>query len=249
MSQEDGARIKKSVLMRYPLSFLEECSRALIGHKSFRDNKQYYKCLPILDSLIDYVTLDPLSRKRIYDMTEEERRQTSHHFIMLPKELVEDFRGLYHGPRKDGKLPLRYLSPGKSVDPKKGVVTIRRPVNFLEAWGRFATDQIIVLGGFYYTETKYQMTQMGLLPYQEQVPMIDFDDPNLGYHECDTVPFAYWTARYDMGWTEIGPICTMIEKLIAETLEGAGFDLESVITVGPSRKEDETREADPADLS
>ncbi|MGI0048822.1 MAG: hypothetical protein ACREAW_04720 [Nitrososphaera sp.] len=226
MSQQDSSNIKKSVLMRYPQSFLEECSRALIGHKSFKDNKQYYKCLPIIDSLIDYVTLDPVSRKRIYDMTEEEMTQSKHHFIPLPKDLVEDFRRFYHGPRNDSRLPLRFLSPGKSLDPAKGIVHIRRPVNFLHAWGRYEPEYIILKGGFYYTETKYQPTEMGMLPYEVKVPLIDFADPDLQYHECDTVPFAYWAEAYDKGWTEIGPICTMIEKIIAETLEHAGYHIE-----------------------
>jgi hypothetical protein len=233
MSQEDAAKVKKSILMRYPLSFLEEVSRALIGYKSWRDNKQYYKALPILDTLIDYVTLDPVTRKRIYDMTDEEKAKSPHHFILLPGDLVNDFRMLYHGfatlyhsEIKESRYPLRYLSPGQAIDPSKGVVTIRRPVNFIAAWGKFEPEYIIMKGGFYYTETRYQTTEMGLMPYEVKVPMINFEDPDLKYHECDTVPFAFWAAAYDKGWTEISPICTLIEKIIAETLENAGFHIE-----------------------
>ncbi len=225
MSQEDVSRVKKSILMRYPASFLEEVSRALIGYKSHRDNKQYYRALPILDTLIDYVTLDPMIGKRIYELTEQERKDSPHHFIYLPKSHVEAFRSLYHGPRKDGKLPLRYLAPGKTIDPSKGIVTIRKPVNFIEAWAAFEPDQIIALGKFYYKETQYRIVpNIGLQPVEVSVPTIDFNDPNLKYHETDTIPYHYWTSLYDSGWSLISPVCTMIEKIIAEALEDAGYN-------------------------
>ncbi|HEV8405058.1 MAG TPA: hypothetical protein VGQ13_04035 [Nitrososphaera sp.] len=194
------------------------------------DNKGYYKALPILDTLVDYVTLDPATRKRIYEMTEEEKKKSTHHFIVLPKALVEDFRKLYHGPRSDGNPPLRYLSPGKQIDPAKGIVTVRRPVNFLEAWGRYDPEYIVLQGGFYYVETRYQATQMGMMPFEVKTPMIDFSDPNLKYHETDTVPFSYRTESYDKGWSEISPVCTMIEKIIAEALENAGYNIEQPAT-------------------
>jgi hypothetical protein len=154
MNQDEASNgIKKSILMRYPVSFLEEVSRALIGYKSHRDNKQFYRALPILDTLVDYVTLDPDWRKRVFDMTEDERKKSRHHFIDLPSPLVDDFRAVYHGPRKDGQLPLRYLAPGQAVDHAKGIVNIRRPVNFIEAWGQYDLEYIILHGGFYYKET------------------------------------------------------------------------------------------------
>jgi hypothetical protein len=228
MSQDDSSgRIKKSILMRYPVSFLEEVSRALIGYKSHRDNKQYYRAMPIFDTLVDYVTLDPDTRKRVYDMTKEELQKSKHHFIELPRSLVEDFRRLYHGPRTDGHLPLRYLSPGKAVDPAKGIVTIRKPVNFIEAWGSYDPEYIIFHGGFYYKETRHTQTPYGIFPTEVLVPMIDFSDPHLIYHETDTVPFSYWVALYDKGWTEASPVCTLIEKIIAESLEGAGYSPDS----------------------
>ena len=90
MSQEEISRVKKSILMRYPVSFLEEVSRALIGYKSYRDNKQYYRAMPIMDTLIDYVTLDPETRKRVYELNGDERKSNKHHFIDLSMELVED---------------------------------------------------------------------------------------------------------------------------------------------------------------
>lgn len=234
MNQEDASGgIKKSILMRYPVSFLEEVSRALIGYKSHRDNKQYYRAMPIFDTLVDYVTLDPDSRKRVYDMTEEEKK-SRHHFIDLPRSLVEDFRAVYHGPRKDGQLPLRYLSPGKAVDPAKGIVNIRKPVNFIEAWGRYDPEYIILHGGFYYKETVQNQTPYGIFPSERLVPLIDFSDPNLIYHETDTVPFSYWVDLYDKGWTEVSPVCTLIEKIIAEALESAGYNPDSTEGKVPS---------------
>lgn len=221
-NQEDATKVKKSILMRYPVSFLEEVSRALIGYKSWRDNKQYYKALPILDTLIDYVTLDPETRKRVYELTEVERKNSRHYFIDIRKDLVEDFRSHYHGPRNDGLLPLKYLAPGKTLDAKRGIVIIRKPVNFLDVWGAYDPEHIIMVGGFYYKETRYNVTQYGMLPYEVIVPTIDFSDPRLKYHLTDVIPFSYWTALYDKGWEKISLICTMIEKVIAETLQASG---------------------------
>jgi hypothetical protein len=221
--QEDSNNIKKSVLMRYPISFLEEVSRALIGYKSYRDLKQYYRALPVLDTLIDYVTIDPKTRKRVYELTEEERKDSPHHFIDMDGALVEDFREYYHGPRKDGQLALKYLSPGESVDQKRGIVVVRRPINFLEAWGRYDPDYIISVGGFYYRKTVYNHTQYGSFPVQVMVPSIDFADPDLIHHETDTIPYSYWTEMYDLGWEKISVVCTIIEKVVARTLEDAGY--------------------------
>lgn len=236
MSQEDATKVKKSVLMRYPLSFLEECSRALIGYRSFRDNKQYYKALPIMSTLIEYVTLDPSSGRSLWDLTEQERKDSPHHFIELPRKLVQDFIRIFDGPRTDGILPLRYLSPGQQVDPMKGVVTIRKPVNFVRAWAGHPPEYIILKGGFYVKVVHYQPTQFGMMPVEEMKPLIPFGDPNLIYDETDTVPFNYWVSLYDKGWLEISPIATMIEKVIAATLENAGYSIESS---QPSKEEEQ----------
>ena len=224
MSQEDASRVKKSILMRYPLSYLEEVSRELITYKSWRDNKHLYKALPIFDSLIDYVTLDPITRKRIYELSETERKATNHHFIEIPEQLVKDFKAVFHGPRAGGKIALRFLSPGTSLDLKRGYVKIKAPVNFLKAWKGFDPQDIIMRGGFFVRRTSFQQSPYGPMPVQELVPLIDFSDPNLQYYDTNTIPFTYWAKLYESGWTELSEICTMIEKIIAHTLQEAGFD-------------------------
>lgn len=233
MSQEEAARVKKSILMKYPLSFLEECSRSLIGYKSYRDNKQWYRCLPIMATLIDYVTLDPDTRKRVYDLTDTERKNSRHHFIALPRDLVQDFIKIYYGPRNDGVMPLHFISPSKSVDPNRGIAIIRKPVNFLQAWEGYTPDTIVKMGGFYYMETYNIMTQMGPMPQQDFVPIIDFSPQNrkqLQHDLTTTIPFSYFTYLFDKGWLEVSPICTILEKLIAEALEGAGYDVSAAMS-------------------
>jgi uncharacterized membrane protein len=244
--QEDANNVKKSILMRYPISFLEEVSRALIGYKSYRDLKQYYRALPVLDTLLDYVTIDPKTRRRVYEMTEQERRESPHHFIDMDSELVNDFREYYYGPRKDGQLALKLLSPGESVDQKRGIVVVRKPINFLEAWGRYDPDYIISVGGFYYNRTEYKATPYGMLPYTIRVPMINFADPDIIHHETDTIPYSYWTEMYDLGWEKISVVCTIIEKIIARTLEDAGYTGPNA-TVTSKAKNDGHSEADRKD--
>lgn len=233
--------------MRYPLSFLEEVSRALIGYKSWRDNKGYYKCLPIMDALVDLATLDYNTRKRWWEQEEKDVDNT--HTIRIPKDLVEDFRSVYHGLRQDGELALKYLAPGPSLDMKKGRVTIRRPVNFLQAWGAYDADYIILVGGFYTRQTFYQPTPFGMMPTEQIVPTINLADPNLKYHDTDTVPVAWWFGQYDKGWWQIAPICTMIEKFIAKTLEGAGFDLSAFMASSGASNVGQQVESDPLNLS
>lgn len=216
----------------------------MIGYRSFRDNKQYYKGLPIMATLIEYTTLDPSTRKRVWELTEQERKDSAHHFIFLPQNLVDDFIRIFDGPSNDGILPLRYLSPGKSVDPMKGVVTIRKPVNFCKAWAGHPPEYIILKGGFYVKEVRQQPTQFGMMPVEIIKPLIDFTDSNLIYDETDTVPFNYWAGLYDKGWLEISPVATMIEKLIAETLENAGYSIESS---RPAAKEQESEELPESD--
>lgn len=224
MSAEDSRNVKKSILMRYPLSFLEEVSRALIGYKSWRDNKEMYMALPIMDTLIDLVTLDEKTRKRWWELNDGDIDKT--HTIQIPQDLVTDFRAIFHGPRKDGELALKYLSPGTSVDLQKGRVVIRKPVNFMRAWGAYDPAYIILIGGFYTKQIFYQPTPFGMMPTEQIVPTIDMQDPDLKYHDCDTIPIAVWFKWYDAGLWEISPVATMIEKHIAKVLEDAGYNME-----------------------
>lgn len=244
MSQEEVTRVKKSILMRYPLSFLEEVSRALIGYRSWLDNKAIYKGIPILDTLIDYVTLDPMTGKRVYDLSEEERKAGGRNFIVLPKHLVERFQELYNGPRKDGKISLRYLSPGNTLDAKRGYVKIRGLVNFTKAWISQDAAAIIMRGGFYYKKTEYEPTPFGMMPVERLIRTIDFEDPNLQYYLTNTIPFSYWSWLYEKGWVELKPVCTMIERIIAETLESAGYS-----PLSSSHAQDISEEEDPDSLA
>lgn len=224
MSTSDSAKIKKSVLMRYPNSFLLETSRALVGYKSFRDNKKIYRAVHIMHNLIEFVTTDPITGKRSWEMDEKELAKAE--VINIPEALVQQFNEYYIGPRADGKPSLLDISPGPGMDPAKDVVVIRRPLNFLEMWGDRPAEYVALAAGF-----SYQIESVSAkgIPIRETIPMVKWDDPDLKSYYTNTIPFAVFTEMYDQIWYHgdagsdpLSEICTRIERIVASALFNVG---------------------------
>jgi hypothetical protein len=94
-SESDGAKVRKQIVLRYPFTFYEEVSRQLIIWKTFRGNKKIFRALPIMDELIDYAAIEPISGKWVFDMMQEEK--SKYELIDIPKDLISDFKDIYHG--------------------------------------------------------------------------------------------------------------------------------------------------------
>lgn len=168
-----------------------------------------------MDELIDFVTLEPYSQKRIYQLSEAEQKKHKESLIMIPEILVKSFKTLYAGPRYDGRLPIRALSPGPNMNPKDNLVFVRELVPFKETWGEFPNPYLVYLAGFSYT---VQVTNETGFTVPHHIPMIDWENPDLDTFFTNGMPFYQWAQEFDSTWDLIAPICTMVEKIIAKNL-------------------------------
>jgi hypothetical protein len=222
-SEGDVNKIKRSILLRYPFTFYEEVSRALIIFKTLRGNKQILRALPVLNELIDYVNIDPITGKHPFEMTEEEKKAIRYDLIDLPEEAVSTFKRLWNGSDEDdydGILGLKHLSPGKSVDSSKPTVFIRKPIPFLEAYGDHPAAWIAFIAGISYQVT--EINQNGF-PITQIVPMVDMSSDDIQATFTHQIPYVVWSTMYERMWAEMAPVCTRIERVIAKALSDKGF--------------------------
>lgn len=223
MDSKDSAQIKKSILMRYPNSFLLELSRELVGYKSYRDNKKVYKAVNIMHTMLEYATVDPATGKRSWEFT-----TLPEGMIAIPKDLVDAFNAYFIGPRTSGEPSLQDVSPGANMEPMKDIVVIRRPVPLRWAWADRPAEYTALMAGFSY---KIQvMTPQGI-PTTETVPMVDWNDPEIDTYYTNTIPFALFAEIFDTAWyvgdsnkPPLSLICTRIEKVIAAELFKRGIE-------------------------
>jgi|GEM_PF-2422218 len=240
MVKQDAEGIKKSILLRYPWTFLEECSRQLIIYKAFRGNNKKMRSMSVMDELIDYVTLDTHSGLRVYDLKDHSPKQ----LIMVSKGLVDEFRYYYWGREKvlpswwkqewtdqqtfdllnggyrdDGIPGIYYLSPGETAVPTNNLVIIRKPVLLSLAWGN--RDPRDVEDAF---SQRHEITNRDGGISIESLPLIKKEEMKNPSILVDSIPWSVFTHYVDSGWTKAAPICTLIEKTIAKVLEDNGYE-------------------------
>lgn len=224
-SDIDTTKIKKQLLIRYPVTFYEEVSHMLAMYKSYRDNKKYFRALPVMDELIDYVSLDPETGKYWFEFDEKDPRPKESgtmELIQLPRKLIEDFKDAYHGTDEeyDEELGIKHLSPGTTVDDNKATVLIRKSIRFLSAYADHSPEWTALIAGFAY---KISIPTPSGFPITETIPMVDAQDPNLQDTFTSEIPRIVWIQLFDNAWMIIGPICTRIERILAKRLEEKGF--------------------------
>lgn len=219
-SDSEAAKVKKQIVMRYPFTFYEEVSRTLIIFKTFRGNRKILRALPVMDELLDYCNLDPISGKRVYEMGDDEK--SVYDLIDVPEELVEKFKELYHGTDEeyDGVIGLKHLAPGSSIDDNLATVIIRKPMRFVEAYGDHPPEWIALVAGFAYKVTS--QTPSGF-PVTEMIPMVDVSAPEIQHTFTHEIPRTVWNVMFERMWHEIAPVCTRIERVIAATLSAKGY--------------------------
>lgn len=246
-SETDANKIKKQIVIRYPLTFYEEISRSLAIFKTLRGNKKYFRALPVMDELIDYACMEPVSGKFCFELTDEEKKKIQ--VINIPKELIIEFNELFHGTEDDwdGKLGLQDLSPGTSISNSLPTVLIRKAMPFLEAYGAFDPEWVAHIARFSYKVTKQNIIGNAIT---ETVPMIASDDPRLYETFTIEIPRVVFTRKFDKQWNVVAPICTRIERLIAMELTSHNIP-EAVVSMQQLKDSGylDDDDDDPLDLS
>lgn len=143
--------------------------------------------------------------------------------IDLPQEAVLKFKELWNGSDDfdyDGILGLKHLSPGKSVDPRKPTVFIRKPIRFEEAYGDHPAAWIAFIANVSYQVV--EMNQNGF-PVTQIVPMVDRTSDDIEGTYTHQIPYVVWSTMYERMWAEMAPVCTRLERVIAKALSDKGF--------------------------
>jgi hypothetical protein len=259
-SEADVGKIKRQIVMRYPFTFYEEISRTLIIFKSFRGNKKYMRALPAMDELIDYCNIDPISGKHLYQLTEEEKKAVTYELIDLPQDVVKEFKRLYHGHEYlgpdyapeldtdpyDEVIGLKHLSPGTSIDARRPVVVIKKPLRFSRAYGDFPSAWTAFIAGL-----SYKLTDTGPngFPITSYRPMFNWEDPDdQEYLYTYDIPYVVWSTLFEIAWEAIAPVCTRIERIIARRLTEKGF-AEATLTPLQQEAVEANDDNDELDLS
>jgi hypothetical protein len=219
------------------------------------------RALPIMDELIDYCNIDPISGKHLYQINEEETKALRHDLIDLPEEVVKEFKRLYHGHEYEGPgyspelqtdpfdevIGLKHLSPGTSIDSRKPVVVIKKPLRFSRAYGDFPSAWTAFIAGLSYRLEEPGANGFPMIRYE---PMFSWEDPDDSeYLYTYDIPYVVWSTLFEIAWETIAPICTRIERIIAKKLTEKGFT-ESIM--GPVQQDALTIPPDgedPLDLS
>jgi len=246
-SDSDGVKVRKQIVLRYPFTFFEEVSRQLIIFKTFRGNKKIFRALPIVDELIDYACMEPITGRWCFEMKEEEK--TKYQLIDIPQDLIERFKEIYHGTTEeyDGVIGLKHLAPGTSIQDNQATVIIRKAMRFVEAYGDHTPEWTAMVAGFVYKVTS---TSPVGYPITETIPMIDPNDPEIAYTYTTEIPRSVWSQMFETAWAEMAPICTRIERVIAAVLSSKGFK-EGMATMAQSDvldSEIKEESEDPQDL-
>lgn len=210
-------------MLRYPYTFYEEVSRALIIFKTFRGNRKIFRALPIMDELIDYTNIDPISGKHLFEMTQEQRKHCTQDLIDIPVELVVHFKQLYQGTDSeyDGVLGFKHLAPGTTLDPKQPTVYIRKPISIIEAYGEHPAEWTALIADLAYQVQ--QLTPSGF-PVTIPHPMVNWNN----IEEVETmfthqIPYVIWAQLFERVWGQLAPTCTRIERVIAAALAQKGI--------------------------
>lgn len=178
-----------------------------------------------MDEIIDYVTLDQDTGKRVWQIENYDQDG----LIFIRKDLVNAFNMIFHGDgngwminKPTEKVPaLKYLSPPEGgFDLKNDTVWIRKAVPFKQVWADRPVPYQVMIAGFGY---KVQQMMPNGFPTTETIPMIDWNDPDIEGVMTESIPVGVFHDWFELGWHEIKPILTMIEKTIAKTLEGRGI--------------------------
>lgn len=244
-SDADANKIKKQIVIRYPLTFYEEISRTLAIFKTLRGNKKIFRALPVFDELLDYACMDPKSGKWVYDMKDDEKSKLD--IIDIPKSLITSFKEVYHGSKEeyDGIIGLKHLAPGTSVDDGKATVIIRKPMRWADAYGDHSAEWVALKAGFNY---KISLPSPYGFPITQTVAMIEADDKDLEWTFTTDIPRSVWVFKFETLWGEVAPVCSRAERLFAAVLTAKNIP-EAVHSMADLPTDDSQEFDDPLDLS
>jgi hypothetical protein len=199
----------------------------------FFANGKQYKALQVFNRVLSYIQDD--LQNRMF-MKHAEGEMTLDYKAMLEfDELAYEFRVLFGTePLQEGeqrKFTYRELMvPGSTlIDPAQDKVYIMRSVPLIYSWGNRPAAYVAFKIGFVYTVTEYLQTPQGAFPVQKQIPMFDWDDPNVrsGRTKSNCVPYAYYQDQKAKLVNELMPVVSRLEALIAKYLHQEGMSYQA----------------------